>query len=89
VKVGESIYVERKLGSQSFGALAKSLLLIGIKQQKTPKLRLKSCKQSIERVARRGGCCTTSRKGAVPEAEGRTKGTARMERQAEFLVKKN
>jgi hypothetical protein len=45
--VRTSIYVERKLRSQSFEALVKSLLLISIKQHKMPNLRLKSCKQLI------------------------------------------
>jgi hypothetical protein len=47
--VGTLIYVERKLGSQNFGALVKSLLPISIRQHKMPKLRLKSCKQLIVR----------------------------------------
>ena len=44
------IYIERRLESQSFIALRRSLLPTNIKQPKTPKLRLKSCKQLIVRL---------------------------------------
>jgi hypothetical protein len=47
---GTLTFVERRLESQSSMAQRRSLLLISTKQPKTPKLRLKSCKQLIARL---------------------------------------